>query len=333
MQALFRELGEPAYRATQVWQWLYEHLVADPQEMTNLPVRLRSLLAERSHIESPRVSVSRQSADGETRKDALVLADGQTIESVLMRYERRRTVCVSTQAGCAVGCSYCATGQMGFQSNLTTGEIIAQAIHFARVLRDQGEHLTNLVLMGMGEPLLNYDASLGAIRRLTSPTGFRLGQRRVTLSTVGVVPGIHRLAGEGLEVKLAVSLHAATDTLRDKLVPMNVRYPLDMLFEACTCYGERTRRRVSFEWALIAGVNDDREQAEALASRLAGLRSHVNLIPLNPVAGFEGRPSSTGDVSRFAAELERLQVPHSIRTRRGIDIQAGCGQLAGGQPC
>ena len=325
---LLRDLGEPSYRADQLWQWLYVHLARDVVEMTNLPARLRSSLAVCTQITTPHVSASLISADGETRKDALTLSDGQTIEAVLMRYERRRTACISTQAGCSVGCTFCATGQMGFRRDLTTGEIVAQVIHFARILRSQGDNLTNVVLMGMGEPLLNYDASLAAVRRLTSPLGFRLGQRRVTLSTVGIPPAIRRLAAEGLEIRLAISLHAATDALRDQLVPMNRRYPLDELIEACHWYVEHSNRRVSFEWALIAGVNDGADQARALASRLIGLKSHVNLIPLNPVAGYRERPSSHGQIEQFAAELERQRIAYSIRTRRGADIHAGCGQLA-----
>jgi len=327
-QTLLQNLGEPPYRAAQLWQWLYVHLADDFADMTNLPARLRSSLAAATHITAPRVSDSLHSADGETRKDALTLSDGETIEAVLMRYERRRTACVSTQAGCSVGCPFCATGQMGFRRNLSAGEIVAQVIHFARILRSEGERLTNVVLMGMGEPLLNYDASVAAVRRLTSAQGFRLGQRRITLSTVGIAPAIRRLAAEGLQIRLAVSLHAATDTLRDQLVPMNRRYPLDTLIDACHSYSERLNRRVSFEWALIAGVNDGAEQARALASRLIGLRSHVNLIPLNPVAGYRQRPSSRRQIELFASELERQRIPYSIRTRRGVDIQAGCGQLA-----
>ncbi|MBU0703135.1 MAG: 23S rRNA (adenine(2503)-C(2))-methyltransferase RlmN, partial [Chloroflexi bacterium] len=209
-----------------------------------------------------------------------------------MRYERRRTACISTQAGCAVGCAFCATGQTGFRRDLTSGEIVAQALHFARELRVVGDRLTNVVLMGMGEPLLNYDPSLAAIRRLVDPQGFGLGQRHITLSTVGVAPGIKRLAEEGLQITLALSLHAATDALRDQLVPINRRYGLDALLAACHGYAERTGRRVSFEWALIAGVNDMPEQAEALAARLVGLLAHVNLIPLNPIQEYGGHPSS-----------------------------------------
>jgi 23S rRNA (adenine2503-C2)-methyltransferase len=329
LQSLLGEWGEPGYRARQLWEWLYVHLADSFDRMTNLPLPLRERLAEEIPIGAPQVADAVRSADGETRKDLLRLADGETVEAVLMRYERRRTACISTQVGCAVGCAFCATGQMGFHRNLSAGEIVAQALHFARKLRTQGEHerLTNVVLMGMGEPLLNYDNSLAAIRRLIHPQGFDLGQRHITLSTVGLVPGIKRLAKEGLQITLAVSLHAATDRLRDQLVPTNRRHGLDALFEACYHYVERTGRRVSFEWALIAGVNDTPAQAEALAARLVGLTAHVNLIPLNLTPGYEGQPSSSTALHAFTTILERHGIPYTLRVRRGVDIQAGCGQL------
>jgi len=204
---------------------------------------------------------------------------------------------------------------------------VAQALHFARCLQGEGERLTNVVLMGMGEPLANYEASLEAIRRLNHPAGFRLGQRHITLSTVGLVPEIVRLAGEGLQITLAVSLHAATDELRDQLVPVNRRYPLAALFEACAAYMERTGRRVSFEWALIAGVNDGPEQAHALADRVEGLLAHVNLIPLNPSTDYGRRGSRGAAIDAFAAVLEERGVAYTVRVRRGAAIEAGCGQL------
>ena len=327
LQSLLADWGQPTYRAQQLWEWLYVHLATGFDQMTNLPQSLRERLAAETAIGLPQVVDTAQSADGETRKHLLRLEDGETVETVLMRYRRRRTACISTQVGCAIGCAFCATGQMGFRRNLTSGEIIAQALHFARELRAKGDRLTNVVLMGMGEPLANYDASLAAIRRLIHPRGFNLGQRHITLSTVGLVPSIERLAGEGLQITLAISLHAATDKLRDQLIPTNRRYGLDALFEACYHYTERTGRRVSFEWALIEGVNDTPEQARALAARLTGLLAHVNLIPLNPTPDYAGRPSSRERIAAFTAELERSRVPYTLRVRRGVDIQAGCGQL------
>ncbi|HEY74883.1 MAG TPA: 23S rRNA (adenine(2503)-C(2))-methyltransferase RlmN [Thermoflexia bacterium] len=327
LRSLVEGWGEPAYRARQLWEWLYVHLADNFDRMTNLPKALRRRLAEETTVGAPEVVDTLVSSDGQTRKDLLRLRDGETVEVVLMRYERRRTVCVSTQVGCSIGCAFCATGQAGFRRNLTAGEIVAQVLHFARVLRAEGERVTNVVLMGMGEPLLNYEASLAAIRRLIDPQGFRLGQRHITLSTVGVVPGIDRLAREGLQITLAVSLHAATDDLRDRLVPINRKYPLDDLFAACHRYVERTGRRISFEWALIAGVNDTTVQAEALAARLGGLLAHVNLIPLNPTPGYEGHPSPPEAIAAFTAVLDRRRIPYTVRLRRGIEIQAGCGQL------
>lgn len=329
LQTLLADWGEPAYRARQLWEWLYVHLATDFNQMTNLPRSLRERLAAEAIIGVPEVVATQVSSDGETRKDLLRLADGETIEAVLMRYERRRTACISTQVGCAIGCAFCATGQMGFRRNLTSGEIVTQALHFARELQAEGQRLTNVVLMGMGEPLANYDASLAAIRRLIHPQGFNLGQRRVTLSTVGIVPGIERLAEEGLQVTLAISLHAATDQLRDQLIPINKRYGLDALFEACTHYVERTGRRISFEWVFIEGVNDTPEQALALAARLLsrGLLAHVNLIPLNPTKDYAGQPSSRVATADLIAVLERHRIPYTLRVRRGADIQAGCGQL------
>ena len=327
LQSLLADWGEPAYRARQLWEWLYVHLATDFDHMTSLPRSLRERLAAGTTIGMPEAMDTVLSSDGETRKDLLRLEDGETVEAVLMRYRERRTACISTQVGCSIGCVFCATGQMGFRRNLTGGEIVAQVLHFARILSDGGEPLTNVVLMGMGEPLLNYEASLDAIRRLTDPLALNLGQRHITLSTVGVVPGIRRLAGEGLQITLAVSLHAATDRLRDQLVPLNRRYGLDALLESCHYYVERSGRRVSFEWALIAGVNDTPEQAQALAARLEGLLAHVNVIPLNPTRGYEGQPSSRAALDVFTAQLRRYRIPHTVRVRRGVDVQAGCGQL------
>ena len=331
LRSLLKSWGEPSYRAAQVWEWLYVHLVDTFDQMTNLPQSLRERLAQETTIDMLEVVDSARSRDGRTRKDLLRLPDGETIEAVLMRYERRRTACLSTQVGCAMGCPFCATGQMGFHRDLSGGEIAAQALHFARRLHTAGERLTNVVLMGMGEPLANYDASLDAIHRLNHPDGFRLGQRHITLSTVGLVPQIRRLADEGLQITLAVSLHAATDELRNQLVPVNRRHGLDALFAACASYTERTGRRVSFEWALIEGINDAPEQAHALADRLHatlhGPLAHVNLIPLNPSAGYGGGSATEEAVAAFAAILDQRHVPYTVRVRRGAAIQAGCGQL------
>ncbi len=327
LEKLLISWGEKSYRAGQVWNWLYNQLVTDFSEMTSLSKTLRQRLEEKTRLAVPQTLARQESLTGETRKDLLALADGEQIEVVLMRYAERRSVCISTQVGCAVGCPFCATGQMGLRRDLSSGEIVAQVLHFARELAEQERQLTNVVLMGMGEPLLNYDASLSAIRRLMHPDGMNMGQRRFTISTVGISPGIHRLADEGLQVNLAVSLHAATDRLRDRLLPINKRYNLDSLFSAIGHYLRATNRRVTFEWVLIEGVNDTPEQATALGSRLEGMLAHINLIPLNPTAGFEEQPSSPERTEAFTQTLDRHHVPYSVRLRRGIDIQAGCGQL------
>ncbi len=320
--------GQPAYRARQVWEWLYAHKVTEFAAMTNIPQMLRDRLAETFRLGRLEPVAMIESTDGHTVKRLWRLPDGQVIEGVLMEYDGvRRTACISTQAGCAMGCVFCATGQMGFARHLTSGEIVEQALWFARQLEAEGERLSNVVLMGMGEPLHNYDATLEAIARLNDPRGLNIGQRHITMSTVGLVPAIRRFADEGLQVKLAISLHAATDEERSKLLPVNRRWPLAELLDAIRYYSERTGRRVTFEWALIAGENDTEEQARRLGELLRGLLCHVNLIPLNPTEGYTGQPSNTAQVTRFSTVLLEYGVSSTVRVRRGIDIQAGCGQL------
>ncbi len=325
---LFAKWGEPAYRARQVWRWLYVQKVTDAAEMTNLPAPLRERLAREASVNMLEPVRRLFSADGRTVKWLFRLPDGQLIESVLMGYaDGRRTACISTQAGCAMGCVFCATGQMGFARNLSVGEIVMQAVEVARWLESRGERLSNVVFMGMGEPLHNYDAVLAAIRRLNAPEGLGIGQRHITLSTVGLVPQIRRFADEKLQVKLAVSLHAATDEERSALLPVNKRWPLSELIGACHYYVEKTGRRVTFEWALIAGENDTMAQAHALGSLLEGLLCHVNLIPLNPTSGYEGLPPDKQRVAAFQKILADHGIRSTVRIRRGIDINAGCGQL------
>lgn len=328
LRARLAEWGEPAYRADQIWRWLYQHKASSFDQMTNLPRALRARLAAETTLAVLEPVAEQRSLDGETVKWLFRLGDGQLIESVLMRYDDgRRTACISTQAGCAMGCVFCATGQMGFARHLTPGEIVAQPVALARRLDAEGERLSNVVMMGMGEPLHNYDATLAAIRTMTDPGGLGIGQRHITVSTVGLVPAIRRLAGEGVQVTLAVSLHAATDAERDRLLPVNRRYPLSDLIAACRDYFAQTGRRVTFEWALIHGRNDTPDQARALGRLLKGLTCHVNLIPLNPTEGYAGGPSSPERVEAFRRVLEEHGIPSTVRVRRGIDIQAGCGQL------
>ncbi len=325
--AFMAGLGEPAYRARQLWQWLYRRYAADFADMSNLPDSLRAILAHEASINTLRPVLRQASSDNQTIKVLFQLEDGQLVETVSMRYERRRTLCISTQAGCAMGCVFCATGQMGFFRNLSPGEIVAQVIYFARELKGQGEQVTNIVMMGMGEPLHNYRHTMAALDRLTDPEGFNLGARKITLSTVGLVPAIRRYADEKRQSPLAVSLHAATDEERNRLIPISRRWPLSELMDACRYYVAQTGRRLTFEWALIAGENDTTEQAHRLGSLVQNLLCHVNLIPLNPTNGYTGRPSNRDSVAAFQAVLNQYGVGSTVRVRRGIDIQAGCGQL------
>jgi len=325
INALFASWGEPKFRAGQIWNWLYDQRVNSFDAMTNLPRPLRERLERETRLGELEVASQQSSRDG-TLKRLFRLPDGQMIEAVLMPYDDdRRTACISTQAGCAMGCVFCATGQMGFARHLSVTEIFEQAVWFARDLALEGDRLTNVVLMGMGEPFHNYDNTVAAIRRLMDDLG--IGARHITVSTVGLVPQIRRFADEGLQVRLAISLHAATDVERAALLPVNKRWPLDDLLAACRDYVEKTNRRITFEWALIAGENDTPEQAVALGKLLSGLLCHVNLIPLNPTAGYKGSPSASKATENFIAILESFGVSATVRVRRGIDIAAGCGQL------
>ncbi len=317
--------GEPRFRAKQVWAWLYDNRVASFDAMTNLSKNLRDRLAAETMLGSLALESEEVSHDG-TVKRLYRLHDGQLIEAVLMEYDDdRRTACISSQAGCAMGCVFCATGQMGFARHLSADEIFEQALYYARDLEARGERLSNVVLMGMGEPFHNYDATLAAIRRLMTDLG--IGARHITVSTVGLVPMIRKFADEGLQVKLAVSLHAATDGERGALLPVNKRYPLSELIAACADYVEKTGRRMSFEWTLIQGENDTPDQAHALGKLLKGIHCHVNLIPLNLTSGYDGGPSAAERIETFIAVLGDYGIPATLRVRRGIDINAGCGQL------
>lgn len=324
---LVRKLGEPGYRVDQLWNWLYRKKADSCDAMTTLPQEMRERMAGETRLGGLEVVREVFSTDGETRKLLLSLPDGQLIETVLMRYDNRITACISTQAGCAMGCVFCATGQMGFARDLTPGEIVEQVIHVARILEARGERLSNVVLMGMGEPFHNYDASMAAIRRITDQTALNIGQRHVTVSTVGLVPAIRRFADEGLQVRLAISLHAATDQRRSELLPVNRRWSLRELVGACHYYVERTGRRVMIEWAMIAGENDSQEEAHALGQLLEGLHCIVNVIPLNPTTGYSGKPANRARIESFRSVLDSYSIPSTVRVRRGIDIDAGCGQL------
>lgn len=323
--------GEPRYRLDQLWTGLYTHFQR-PQDITTLPNALRLRLSE--ELPESLIEVKRAVSDnGDTVKFLWHLLNGQhPIETVLMYYDTRATVCVSTQAGCAMACGFCATGQAGFNRHLTTGEIVEQVVRAAREAAQQQRRIDNIVFMGMGEPLANEPAVWGAVERLHDDIG--ISARHLTISTVGIVPGIKTLATRPLPVNLAVSLHAARNDLRNELVPINTRYPLEVLIHACRDYLHEKRRRVTFEWALIDSVNDTDQDARELAELCFQLTpsAHVNLIPLNPTPGWPTVGSSPARVAAFQKLLRDLGVNATTRQNRGTEIAAACGQLAAGQP-
>ena len=329
-------LGEAPYRARQVREWAYRRFAPSYDEMRNVPAKLRAQLAEELPFPAIETVAELGSDDGLTRKRLIRLGDGKLIESVLMLYDTRSdsrgraTVCVSSQAGCAMGCVFCATGQAGFERNLTTGEILAQIIGFAREqLGGGGQPITNVVFMGMGEPLANLPAVWPAVETLNAPDGIGMAARHITISTVGLVPGIRKLAEAPLQVGLAVSLHAPDEALRERLIPTAHRFPLPEIITACCEYIAKTGRRITFEYCLMDGVNDAPEQARALGRLLGGMLCHVNLIPVNPTPdGAIGRPPRARTLA-FQRELAAQGVPCTVRVEKGVEISAACGQLRG----
>lgn len=325
---LFGEWGYSPYHAELVWEYLYRGQVTSLAEMEALRPELKSLLAEKAVLARPEIVQAQHSSDG-THKFLLRLADGQLVETVLMPYRDRYTACISSQVGCAMGCVFCATGQMGFERHLSPGEIVTQVLlaqAYGTGLPTPQE-LRNIVFMGMGEPLHNYEAVATAIAILADDKGLAMAPRHITLSTVGLAPAIRRLADEALPANLAVSLHGATDAERQALVPVARRWDLAELVDACRYYAQIRQRRIFFEWTLIAGENDTPEQAHALGRLLQGLDAHVNLIPLNPTGEYRGTPSERAAITRFKEILDGYGLPSTVRQRRGIDIDAGCGQL------
>lgn len=330
LSQLLASWGFAEAHARRLWRYLYVESVDPFDALGELPRKLR----ERLQAETYRcaLSLDRETSadDGFTKKYLLGLPDREQIETVQMLYangaSQRVTACLSSQVGCALGCVFCATGQLGFTRDLTAGEIVAQALYVARQL--PGERLSNLVLMGMGEPLLNYEALLTALEIVHDTGSLAIGAKQITISTVGVIPGIVRLADEGRKYSLAVSLHAANQDERLKMIPAARPWPLDELMAACRYYTEKLQQKIFFEWTLIAGSNDSAEQARELAALLRDIPAQVNLIPLNPTRGFAGAPGQTESLERFRTILREAGIPSSIRQRRGIDIAAGCGQLA-----
>ncbi|NNJ12477.1 radical SAM protein [Chloroflexales bacterium ZM16-3] len=372
VEALMRGWGQPPFRARQIYRQLYINLADSPASMTDLPLALRERLLAEVPLGGLRLVRTQQSADGLTRKALFALPDGAVVETVLMLYADRATACVSTQAGCAMGCVFCATAKLGLLRNLSPGEIVEQAIWASRELRawqgtgDRGQgtgtddpqddggrwmadsptpvqqlsRISNLVFMGMGEPLANYERWWAAVQRLHDPQGFNMGARSMTVSTVGLAQGIRRLADEGMPINLAISLHAPDDALRSELMPINDRFPITDLLDAAREYIEKTGRRVSFEYVLLQGRNDQPHQALALAKLLRGhtadganrgvpLLCHVNLIPWNPIPGAPLGRSEYKRILAFQQVLMDYGVACTVRVERGVEIAAACGQLAG----
>ncbi len=331
LRALLAGWGLNPIHAALVWKRLYLGLSGSVDGAGELPAAVRARLLAHTRVGVLPVAAEAESSDGFTRKYLLGLGDGQRIEAVLMRFAGRVTACVSSQAGCAMGCVFCATGQMGYRRHLTAAEIVAQVVHVARAqgAGEGGGRVRNVVFMGMGEPLHNYDAVMRASDILRDPAGLALSAERITLSTVGVAPAIRRMADEARPIHLAVSLHAATQEEREALVPAARKWPLDELMDACRHFSSTLRRRIFFEWTLIDGRNDTEGHARAVGRLVGGLPAQVNLIPLNPTAGYGGLPSRSEAARRFQRILsEEFGLPSTVRQRRGIDIAAGCGQLA-----
>lgn len=324
LEAQLREWGQPGFRARQIWRWLYHQGVESWDAMVNLPKLLRESLRE-AFLLSPCREVALSGDPLDTRKLLLQLPDGERIESVIIPARDRTTLCLSSQAGCAFGCTFCASGMLGLSRNLSAGEIVGQVMQATRALG--GQRPSNLVYMGIGEPFDNYEAVLTSVRILNHPEGVNIGARRITLSTCGVVPGIERLAAESLQVELSVSLHAANDELRSRLMPVNRRWGLDALLAACRDYTARTNRIITFEYTLVHQVNDFPRDAEALVQRLRALKCRVNLIPLSPVAEYAGTPSGGAAVEGFRRTLADAGIHCTVRHSKGTRVRAACGQL------
>lgn len=347
LTATMLELGEKKFRADQLWRSIYHETASSFDEMSTLSKPFRKTLSEKFSISTLDQAMFLTSADGSTSKALYKLHDGELIETVSMRYEtdghrrNRKTACISTQAGCALGCTFCATGQQGFRRNLTVGEIVAQVIEMERIARAEDEAqmaegkrtkgeiqgVTNVVFMGMGEPLANYKNVMAAIRVMNDGQGLNIGARHITVSTVGLVPQILQLAEEELQINLAISLHAPDNTTRSQTMPINQRYPVEDLIRACHKYADATKRRIFFEYVLLKEQNDSLEQAQKLGRLLNGLHCHVNLIPVNPTKEGPFERTDLQSAKDFQGGLKQYGIPSTVRMEKGIDINAGCGQL------
>ena len=322
-----KELDAPAFRAKQMYNWGYEHFVTSYGDMKNLPTDLQKKLDVSLPFATMKLVDQKVTDNGDTYKLLYETFDGQVVETVLMLYPDRATVCVSCQVGCAVGCAFCATGLGGLTRSLTAGEMVQQTIDAARQAQKLNRNLTNLVMMGMGEPLQNYKETMKFINIIHDPRGLNFGARRITISTSGIVPRIDALAEEPLQVNLAVSLHAPNNDIRGKLVPINKRWPVEDLLAACDRYIAKTGRRISFEYALMNGINNSDEVANELGRLLRGRLCHVNVIPFNPVEVLDFERPNVQMIDRFAEIVESHGVPTTVRYSRGVEIDAACGQL------
>ncbi|MCJ7497444.1 MAG: 23S rRNA (adenine(2503)-C(2))-methyltransferase RlmN [candidate division Zixibacteria bacterium] len=328
LEGILDKLGEKKYKSKQIAKWIYNKGVSDFEQMTDLSKELRRKLAEIAFIDKLKLIKKQTSRIDQTEKFLFELSDGKKIETVLMREKERVTLCISTQAGCALNCIFCATGSMGFERNLSAGEIVDQIICAKEYLKEN-EKITNLVIMGMGEPLLNHENTLKAIRMIRSELGLSISAKRVTLSTAGIVPQIYKLADEGLRIKLALSLNAPDDKLRKKLMPITKKYPLSEVLEALKYYAEKTDTRITFEYVLIKDINDSKEQALELAKLVRGIPCKINLIPYNPVKNCPFEKPDEETLQKFRDILYPRAPAVTLRKSKGEDIQAACGQLKG----
>ena len=323
MTAIVEELGQPAFRAAQLWQWLYVHRVTDWQMMTNLPVGMREELQKRYSIRAGSIETS--SGDrGSTEKLLVRLDAGDSVEQVLLPGQGRTTVCISSQVGCKIGCVFCASGQAGFMRNLSAGEILTQIMIATEIY---GDRPSNVVFMGIGEPMDNYDAVIRAIRTMNDKEGLNIGARKITISTSGLVQGIRQLSDEGMQIELSVSLHAPDNETRGSIMPLNRRYDVDDVLDVCRRYTAKTGRIITFEYTLIRNVNDSREQAELLAKRLREFPCRVNLIPLSPIDEYDGERCTPEAANLFIGILSRAGINATLRDSRGRNMDAACGQL------